>query len=62
MWRIAQSAADMLEKIGGAQPPVIDSEKHWWLKGVALGTWWYLLLMAVYCFVGRETKFIYIDF
>ena len=33
-----------------------------WLTGVALGCWWFFLVLVVFATIGRATKFIYVDF
>jgi len=49
-----------LELLGGTQP--LPDAVHTGTGRLALGLWWALLLLAVFAFVGRGAKFIYVDF
>jgi len=51
----------VMEVLGGVRP----LPRSWARSspaGVGLGLWWLFLLVAVLAFVGRSTKFIYVDF
>ena len=50
-----------LEVLGGARqgPPAL-ARKRWF--PLALAVWWLVLLLLSVAFVGRSTKFIYVDF
>ena len=51
----------LLEVLGGARrgPPALVRQ-HWF--PLALAVWWLILLLLSVAFVGRSTKFIYVDF
>lgn len=50
-----------LEVLGGARsiPGRLGNTRLWWF---ILPLWWMILLIATVAFVGRSTKFIYVDF
>jgi hypothetical protein len=50
-----------LEVLGGARrgPPALIRQR--WFP-LALALWWLVLLLLSVAFVGRSTKFIYVDF
>jgi len=50
-----------LEVLGGARraPPILVRQR--WFP-FALAVWWLVLLLMSVAFVGRSTKFIYVDF
>jgi len=50
-----------LETIGGCHLWVPISEKKA-SRHILLGAWWFTLLTIIFAFIGRGTKFIYIDF
>jgi hypothetical protein len=50
--------ARWLETLGGALPFVPTTTG----RAVALGIWWATLLLLTLAFVGRATKFVYVDF
>jgi hypothetical protein len=50
-----------LEVLGGSRPiGLARAERP--LTWILLGVWWAALLMLALAFVGRATKFIYVDF
>ncbi len=49
---------DCLEILGGARPVEARTVR----RAVALGLWWATLLLVTLLFVGRATKFVYVDF
>jgi hypothetical protein len=48
----------LLEQLGGARP--IDLHSRW--RAIGLGCWWFALLMLIFAFAGRFSKFVYVDF
>jgi hypothetical protein len=50
-----------LEVVGGARrlPPRLRNTR---MVGLLMPLWWVLLLLLTVAFVGRSTKFIYVDF
>jgi peptidoglycan/LPS O-acetylase OafA/YrhL len=50
-----------LEVLGGARVPPRACVRRRWFP-IALAVWWCLLLLLTVAFVGRSTKFIYVDF
>ena len=48
-----------LEVLGGARP--LPAEKRVSVQ-LAVGAWWVVLFFLALAFVGRATKFIYVDF
>ena len=58
---IAGRVINALEIMGGARP----LPERWAgrpIAAVLIGAWWVLLLLAAFAFMGRNVKFIYIDF
>jgi hypothetical protein len=47
-----------LELLGGSTPFAVRTPG----RAVALGLWWVTLLLLTLMFVGRATKFVYVDF
>lgn len=52
---------DVLEILGGAKP-LPDAWARRPLVIFLTAAWWVLLLLAAFAFMGRNVKFIYIDF
>jgi hypothetical protein len=50
-----------LEILGGARRVPHGLLQSRWFP-VALGFWWALLILLSVAFIGRSTKFIYVDF
>ena len=53
---------DRLERLGGARPLTGEGRVPSLLACVGLAVWWAALVLLVVAFVGRSTKFIYVDF
>jgi len=47
-----------LELLGGSAPFEVKTAG----RAVAVGLWWVTLLLVTLMFVGRATKFVYVDF
>ena len=50
-----------LEVLSGARRPPPPVVRRRWFP-LALAAWWVVLLLLSVAFVGRSTKFIYVDF
>jgi hypothetical protein len=53
--------AQWLEVLGGSRPLPAWLESRTGI-GIARGCWWLALLLLVWAFAGRATKFVYVDF
>ena len=53
-----KTIARWLERLSGALPIEVKTTRG----AIALGVWWCALLLATLLFIGRATKFIYVDF
>jgi K+-transporting ATPase A subunit len=61
MVRLLARLREWFQMLGGCTPlPAI------WLSSirvqVAIGVWWIILFLILTAFIGRSTKFIYVDF
>jgi hypothetical protein len=52
----------LLERLGGARPLLGEGQVPSLWACVGLSLWWVTLVLLVLAFVGRSTKFVYVDF